>query len=141
MAFQTTMQRGAGQLRHRCLESIQAVVERQQRVLAKRHDDGFLFDRQDDGLRDGWASPMTLCRVPFPPLGQRPQALLTMLYRSTNRRCRAGAPVKYLAHNASFSSCEKYAPSNAGTKQIGSLCSLPNYRSRASKFRPGLTPS
>lgn len=50
MAFQTTMQGGAGQLRDRCLESIQAVVERQQRVPAKRHDDGFLFDRQHGGL-------------------------------------------------------------------------------------------
>jgi hypothetical protein len=43
---------------------------------------------------------------------------LTMLYRSTDRRCRTGAPVKYLAHNASFHSLEKYAPRNAGTKQL-----------------------
>jgi site-specific DNA-adenine methylase len=41
-----------------------------------------------------------------------------MLYRSTDRRCRTGAPVKYLAHNASFHSLEKYAPRNAGTKQL-----------------------
>jgi hypothetical protein len=57
-------------------------------------------------------------RVHTVPLGQRPQALLTMLYRSTDRLCRAGAPVKYLAHNASFHSREKYAPSNSGTKHL-----------------------
>jgi hypothetical protein len=44
---------------------------------------------------------------------------LTMLYRSTDRLCRCGAPVQYLSHNASFHSLEKYAPPNAGTKQLG----------------------
>jgi hypothetical protein len=39
-----------------------------------------------------------------------------MLYRSTDRRCRAGAAVKNLSHSASFSRSEKYAPSNGGTK-------------------------
>src|SRR5277367_6502377 len=44
-------------------------------------------------------------------LRQRPQALLTLLYRSTDRLCRRGAPVKNLAHSASFHSIEKIAPS------------------------------
>ena len=35
-------------------------------------------------------------------LGERPQALLTMLYRSTDRRCRRGAPMVNLAHSASL---------------------------------------
>jgi hypothetical protein len=41
-----------------------------------------------------------------------------MLYRSTDRLCRCGAPVENLSHNASFSRSEKYAPSNAGTKHL-----------------------
>src|SRR5216683_6694769 len=41
-----------------------------------------------------------------------------MLYRSTDRLCRCGAPVQYLSHSASFHSLEKYAPPNAGTKQV-----------------------
>ena len=35
---------------------------------------------------------------------QSPQALLTMLYRSTDRLCRRGAPMENLAHSASFHS-------------------------------------
>jgi hypothetical protein len=41
---------------------------------------------------------------------------LTMLYRSTDRLRRCGAPVQYLSHSASFHSLEKYAPPNDGTK-------------------------
>jgi transposase len=40
-----------------------------------------------------------------------------MLYRSTDRLCRAGAPMENLAHSASFHSRDKNAPSNPGTKQ------------------------
>jgi hypothetical protein len=49
---------------------------------------------------------------------KRPHALSTMLYRSTDRRCRAGAPVKNLSHSASFHPLEKYAPPNAGTEHL-----------------------
>src|SRR3712207_4372182 len=42
-----------------------------------------------------------------------------MLYRSTDRRRRAGAPMENLAHSASFHSNEKSAPSKPGTKQLG----------------------
>src|ERR1700722_15917979 len=55
-------------------------------------------------------------------LGQRPQALLTMLYRSTDRLSRRGAPVQNLAHSASFESLDKDAPSKAGTKNLGMAC-------------------
>jgi hypothetical protein len=41
-----------------------------------------------------------------------------MLYRSTDRLCRCGAPMKNLAHSASFESLDKNAPSNAGTKHL-----------------------
>ncbi|WP_210236015.1 MULTISPECIES: hypothetical protein, partial [unclassified Mesorhizobium] len=47
------------------------------------------------------------------------QALLTILYCSTDRLCRCGAAVKNLAHSASFHSWENNAPSNAGIKQLG----------------------
>jgi hypothetical protein len=43
---------------------------------------------------------------------------LTMLDRATDRRCRAGAPVKNLAQSASFHTDEKTAPSNPGIKQL-----------------------
>jgi hypothetical protein len=43
-------------------------------------------------------------------IGQRPQALLTILYCSTDCLSRRGAPVKNLSHSA---------PSNAGTKHLG----------------------
>jgi hypothetical protein len=41
-----------------------------------------------------------------------------MLYRSTHRRCRNGAPVKNLAHSASFHSKENNAPSKPGIKNL-----------------------
>ena len=47
--------------------------------------------------------------------GQRPQALLTMLYRSTDRLCRRGAAVKNLAHSASLHSVEKMHHQNPGS--------------------------
>jgi len=49
---------------------------------------------------------------------QRPQALLTMLYRSTDRLCCRGAPMKNLAHSASFDSEDKDAPSKPGIKHL-----------------------
>src|ERR1700739_1019527 len=52
-----------------------------------------------------------------------------MLYRSTDRLCRCGAPVQYLSHSASFHSREKYAPPNAGTKHLDQI---------AGKFRTRL---
>ena len=41
-----------------------------------------------------------------------------MLYRSTDRLCRCGAPMKNLSHSASFESLDKNAPSKTGTKQL-----------------------
>jgi hypothetical protein len=56
-------------------------------------------------------------RSPSPP-GQGSQALLTMLYRATDRLCRGGAAVENLAHSGSFHAGEKNAPSKPGTKQL-----------------------
>ncbi len=47
VTLQTAMQRGTSELRDRGLKRIEAVVERRQRVLAKRNDDGLLLDRQN----------------------------------------------------------------------------------------------
>lgn len=55
--------------------------------------------------------------IPLAP-GQRPQALLTMLYRSTDRLCRRGAPMQNLAHSASFDWEHKDAPSKPGIKHL-----------------------
>src|SRR5277367_4715197 len=57
-------------------------------------------------------------RVDPEALRQRPQARLTMLYRSTDCLCRRGAPMKNLAHSASFQSFDKDAPSKPGTKHL-----------------------
>ena len=97
------------------------------------NDNGFLFKGKNGGprCRPGLS---VRNRGPLPPLGdglrvdpmasgEGPQALLTMLYRSTDRRCRAGAPVKNLSHSASFWRSEKYAPSISGTKHLGLLAS------------------
>src|ERR1700679_811079 len=43
MALKTTMKRRANELRDRSLQGMQAVIERQEGVLAKGDDDGFLF--------------------------------------------------------------------------------------------------
>ena len=129
MALKTTMKRRAGELRDRGQQGVQAVVERQESVLAKRHYDGFLLDRQNHRSRNGGTRPVIHRGLALLPLGdglrvdavaprKSPHALLTMLYRSTDRRCRAGAPMKNLSHSASFHPLGKYAPLNAGTKHL-----------------------
>src|SRR5205814_10529456 len=50
--------------------------------------------------------------------GQSSQALLTTLYRSTDRLCRGGAAVKNLAQSASLHAGENNAPSKPGTKHL-----------------------
>jgi len=55
---------------------------------------------------------------------QGPQALLTMLYRSTDRRCRRGAAKKSLAHSAFRHAGEKNAPSKPGIKHLGNWAAL-----------------
>ena len=73
-------------------------------MLSERHDDGLFLDGQD--RRFGFLRSRRHVRDRGPPLPlgdrllidsvalrQRPQARLTMLYRSTDRLCRCGAPV------------------------------------------------
>jgi hypothetical protein len=82
---------------------------------AERHDDRLLFNRKNCRFWVLGACPLVGERVAIAPLGHRlridavalrqsPQALLTMLYRSTDCLSRGGAPMKNLAHNASLHS-------------------------------------
>ena len=43
---------------------------------------------------------------------------MTMLYRSTDRLCRCGAPMQNLAHSASFDSDDNNEPSKLGIKHL-----------------------
>src|SRR3954454_22743264 len=119
-------------MRDRGLEGIEAVVQRQQRVPPKRNNDGLLLDREHGRARLLGTGALVLDRGALLPLGHRlrvdpvalgqaPQALLTMLDRATHCRRRAGAPMKNLAHSASFHSNEKSAPSNPGTKHLDAM--------------------
>src|SRR4051812_40126799 len=110
------------------LEGVEAIIERQQRVPPKGNHDGLLLEREHRGVRLLGAGAFVLdrgarlplghgLRVDPVALGQAPQARLTLSDRSTHRRRRAGAPMKNLAHSASFHSNEKRAPSKPGTKQ------------------------
>src|SRR5215207_4267428 len=118
------------------LEGIEAVIQRQQRVAPKGDNEGLLLEREHGRARLLGASALVLDRGALLPLGHRlrveavapgqpPQALLTMLDRATHRRCRAGAPMKNLAHSASLHSGEKNAPSNPGTKHLAAHCATP----------------
>src|ERR1700722_16601846 len=90
-------------------------------------------DLEADLIRNGRPSACQLCdgfRVDPVALRQRPQARLTMLYRSTDCLCRRGAPMKNLAHSASFEWFDKDAPSKPGTKHLSARtleCALSPY--------------
>src|SRR4028119_1892452 len=129
MALQAAVQAGTGQGWNRGLQGVEAVIQRQEGVAAEGHDDCLLLGREDRRVRRLGAGPLVIRRGALLPLGdcflidavalgERPQALLTMLYRSTDCRSRAGAPVENLAHSASFHSDEKIAPLNPGTKHL-----------------------
>src|SRR6476660_1866985 len=96
-------------------------------MLAKGDDDGLVLKRQAGGFwlfRAGRKIGHRTALLPFCnglqidpiALRQRPQALLTILYCSTDCLCRCGAAVKNLSHSASFHSRENNAPSNPGIK-------------------------
>jgi hypothetical protein len=46
---------------------------------------------------------------------------LTMLYRSTDRLSRCGAPVEYLSHSASFQLMVNNAPSKPGITHLSAM--------------------
>src|SRR6202051_3230170 len=124
------MQRRAGKMRDRGLQGIKTIIERQERVPTEGDNRRLLFNRQHGGLWTLGTSWQIGDRTAFLPLGnglridpvassEGPQALLTMLYRSTDRRGRRGAAMKNLAHSASRHAGEKSAPSKPGIKHLG----------------------
>jgi hypothetical protein len=129
MALQAAMQRRSRQVRDRRLQRVEAVVERQQSVAPERDDDRLFLRRQHRRawlFGTSWQVGDRSALLPFGhgllvdpmALGERPQARLTMLYRSTDRLCRRGAPMENLAHSASFDSELKGAPSKPGIKHL-----------------------
>ncbi len=91
-------------MRDRRLQGVETVVERQQRVLSKGDDDRLVLKRQHRRMRVFRPRALIGNRRALLPFGdgflvdaiapgEGSQALLTMLYRSTHRLCRAGAPV------------------------------------------------
>src|SRR5215210_5450628 len=116
-------------MRNSGLQGIETVIQRQEGVTAEGHNDRLLLGREDRRVRRLRAGPLVSRKGALLPLrdgllvdavalGQAPQARLTMLYRSTDCRCRAGAPMENLAHSASFHSNEKSAPLNPGIKHL-----------------------
>src|SRR5215207_5513213 len=145
MPLEAAVQGRACQVWNGGLQRVEAVVERQKRVAPECNHDGLFLDRQHRRSGFSRASWQIGMRGALPPLrdrllvdaialGERSQARLTMLYRSTDRRSRCGAPMVNLAHSASRRSCEKSAPSNPGIKQLAGL-SLWNSPERGS-YRP-----
>ena len=116
--LQAPAQRRPRKMRDGRLQGIKAIVERQQRKAAKGDDHRLVLDRQDRRLRLGWPRRNIGHRGPLLPLGDRflvdpvalgqcSQALLTMLYRSTDCLCRGGAPVQNLNHNVNNHTAKK----------------------------------
>lgn len=105
VTLKATVQSGAGEVRNGGLESVKAIVEREQGVFAEGHGDGFLFAGERRGTRllrphgsvinKGAPLPL-LDRFGVDPVTLRElqEALLTMLDRPTHRRRCAGAAVK-----------------------------------------------
>src|SRR5687768_11090197 len=96
---------------------------------AEGDDDRLVLGRQHRRLRLSWSRRPIGDQGSLLPLRygllidavaprELPQALLTMLYRSTDCLCRAGAPMQNLSHSASFHSREKTAPSKSGIKHL-----------------------
>src|SRR5436189_6437034 len=94
---------------------------------AEANDARLFLDRQHRRSRFLWSRPSVHDRAARLPLahrllidavtsGERSQALFTMLYRSTDRLSRHGAPVKNLAHSASFDSCRRHPKKKRRTK-------------------------
>src|SRR4028119_2069115 len=107
MALQAAVQAGTGQVWDGGLQGVEAVIERQEGVAAEGHDDCLLLGREDGRVRRLGAGSLVIRRGALLPLGDSllidavalgecPQALLTMLYRSTDCRSRTGAVVRAL---------------------------------------------
>src|SRR3954465_12176965 len=86
-------------------------------LLARQHRRSWLRRSCPDVRNRATALPLAnSLLVDAVALCERSQALLTMLYRSTDRLRPRGASMKNLPHSASFHSTEKIALSKAGIK-------------------------
>ena len=97
----------------RRLKRVETVIERQERVLAEGDDDRLFLQAENRRsgllgahrriLNVGALAPL-LNRLGIDPVprGKDPQALLTILYRSTDRLSRRGAAMKHLSQSSSL---------------------------------------
>jgi len=71
VAHETPVQRGAAEMRDRCLQGVEAVVERQQGVPAEGDHHRFLFGRQYRRVRRLRTHRRIVHEGPLAPLGHR----------------------------------------------------------------------
>ena len=113
MPLQAAMQRRTREMWNSGLEGIEAIIERQERVLAKGDDQRFFLFAEYRRTRLPGSHPSVADRITPAPFGNRlginpvadrelPQARLTILYCSTDRLSRCGAAVKNLPHSSSL---------------------------------------
>jgi hypothetical protein len=69
VALQAAVQAGAGQMRDCGLQGLQAVIEGQQGVAAKRHHGGLFLAREHRGMRGSRSGRLVGNRRPALPLG------------------------------------------------------------------------
>ena len=114
MALQAAVQGAAAEVGDGLPQATEHIVQRQQRLLAKRHHDGFLGRCQHRALRCPRSHRRVGRRGPLAPLGYRlrvqavapgkgPGALLRRLELGSKTRRRAGAAVKNASHRPSSS--------------------------------------
>ena len=112
------MQGRPGQVRNGRLQVIEAVVERQQGMLAEGDDDSLFLGRQHCrvpwGRKEGPFAPLGDCLVVQPILCRKLfERSLRSLYRNSDGVCGRGSATKYLAHSAS--------------RNAGSVCLIPSH--------------
>jgi len=118
------MQGRPGQVRNGRLQVIEAVVERQQGMLAEGDDDSLFLGRQHCRARSFRPHGTIVDEGPFAPLGDclvvQPilcrklfERSLRSLYRSSDGVFGRGSATKYLAHSAS--------------RNAGSVCLIPSH--------------
>ena len=127
VALEEPVQRGSREVRDRCLERVETILERQPRVSTKRHDQGFFGWREHRRPRDLRAHRSVLETRAPPPLGDRLRVDAVALAQRLERSRRSlyccsdgvsgrGASVKYLSHSVSLVVASILPPPHCGTK-------------------------
>ena len=119
-------------MRDRRLQGIEAVVQRQERVLAEGNDRRFFLGGQHRRARALRSHGRAMHEGPLAPLGDRlvvqsvPRSefferSFRSLYRSSDSVRGRDATVKYLSHSPSRNAgSDKLIPSHSGTEHLGS---------------------